>query len=53
MYGFDYQIASNESSLNEGLSHLFSQNEKPSVLEIFTPTRENDTILLNYFKELN
>lgn len=53
MYGLDYQIASNESSLNEGLSHLFSQNEKPSVLEIFTPTRENDTILLNYFKELN
>ena len=53
MYGFDYQIASTESTLKEGLSHLFSQNEKPSVLEIFTPTRENDTILLNYFKELN
>jgi 2-succinyl-5-enolpyruvyl-6-hydroxy-3-cyclohexene-1-carboxylate synthase len=53
MYGFDYQIASNESTLKDSLSHLFSQNEKPSLLEIFTPTRENDTILLNYFKELN
>ncbi len=53
MYGFEYSIASNESTLSNGLSSLFSQNEKPSILEVFTPTRENDTILLQYFKELH
>ena len=52
MYGFEYSIASNVSSLSESLKTLYSQNEKPSILEIFTPTRENDSILLQYFKEL-
>lgn len=52
MYGFEYTIASNETSLANGLNALYSQNEKPSILEIFTPTLDNDRILLQYFKEL-
>jgi 2-succinyl-5-enolpyruvyl-6-hydroxy-3-cyclohexene-1-carboxylate synthase len=52
MYGFEYTIASDETSLANSLSALYSQNEKPSILEIFTPTLENDSILLQYFKEL-
>jgi 2-succinyl-5-enolpyruvyl-6-hydroxy-3-cyclohexene-1-carboxylate synthase len=52
MYGFEYSIASNESSLENSLNTLFAQNEKPSILEIFTPTLENNKILLQYFKEL-
>ncbi|SHM16720.1 2-succinyl-5-enolpyruvyl-6-hydroxy-3-cyclohexene-1-carboxylic-acid synthase [Flavobacterium xanthum] len=52
MYGFDYTIASNEASLANGLNTLYSQNEKPSILEIFTPTLQNDSILLQYFREL-
>ena len=52
MYGFDYTIASTVDSLKKGLTSLFAQNSKPCILEVFTPTLENDKILLQYFKEL-
>jgi 2-succinyl-5-enolpyruvyl-6-hydroxy-3-cyclohexene-1-carboxylate synthase len=52
MYGFNYSIASDENSLEKALSELYSNNEQPGLLEIFTPTRMNDSILLNYFKNL-
>ena len=52
MYGFDYNIASDEASLESSLTTLYAQNDKPCILEIFTPTRANDAILLKYFKEL-
>ncbi|RTY67602.1 2-succinyl-5-enolpyruvyl-6-hydroxy-3-cyclohexene-1-carboxylic-acid synthase [Flavobacterium sp. LB2P53] len=52
MYGFEYSIASDEASLAISLTALYAQNEKPSILEIFTPTLKNDSILLQYFKEL-
>jgi 2-succinyl-5-enolpyruvyl-6-hydroxy-3-cyclohexene-1-carboxylate synthase len=52
MYGFNYQIASNEYALQNAIYNLFSQNEQPSILEIFTPTRENNSVLLQFFKEL-
>ena len=52
MYGFEYSIASDEISLATSLTALYGQNEKPSILEIFTPTLKNDSILLQYFKEL-
>ena len=52
MYGFEYSIASNKVSLEASLISLYAQNDKPSILEIFTPTLQNDSILLQYFKEL-
>jgi 2-succinyl-5-enolpyruvyl-6-hydroxy-3-cyclohexene-1-carboxylate synthase len=52
MYGFEYSIASDEASLEHSLKNLYGQNGKPSILEIFTPTLENNKILLQYFKEL-
>lgn len=52
MYGFEYSIASDEASLATSLAALYAQNEKPSILEVFTPTLKNDSILLQYFKEL-
>jgi 2-succinyl-5-enolpyruvyl-6-hydroxy-3-cyclohexene-1-carboxylate synthase len=52
MYGFEYSIASDEVSLATSLTALYAQNEKPSILEVFTPTLKNDSILLQYFKEL-
>lgn len=52
MYGFDYLAASSEEKLSEALSTLFAQNEKPAILEVFTPTLDNDKILLQYFREL-
>jgi 2-succinyl-5-enolpyruvyl-6-hydroxy-3-cyclohexene-1-carboxylate synthase len=52
MYGFDYFTASSEESLTSGLDNLYLQNTKPCILEVFTPTNQNDKILLQYFKEL-
>ncbi|MFA9194998.1 2-succinyl-5-enolpyruvyl-6-hydroxy-3-cyclohexene-1-carboxylic-acid synthase [Flavobacterium sp. FBOR7N2.3] len=52
MYGFEYSLASDEASLEKSLTTLYSQKEKPSILEIFTPTLENNKILLQYFREL-
>ncbi|MBW4361567.1 2-succinyl-5-enolpyruvyl-6-hydroxy-3-cyclohexene-1-carboxylic-acid synthase [Flavobacterium taihuense] len=52
MYGLDYVIANDEMSLSKGLDSLYAQNDKPTILEVFTPTLENNTVLLQYFKEL-
>ena len=52
MYGFEYAIASDETSLTDGLHKMYAQNDSPYILEIFTPTRTNDSILLQYFREL-
>ncbi|WP_268846924.1 2-succinyl-5-enolpyruvyl-6-hydroxy-3-cyclohexene-1-carboxylic-acid synthase [Flavobacterium aestivum] len=52
MYGFDYAVANDETSLSKELDSLYNQNEKPSILEVFTPTLENNVVLLQYFKEL-
>ncbi|CAN1512776.1 MenD 2-succinyl-6-hydroxy-2,4-cyclohexadiene-1-carboxylate synthase [Flavobacteriaceae bacterium] len=52
MYGLDYVVANDELSLVKGLNSIYAQNDKPCILEVFTPTLENNTILLQYFKEL-
>ncbi|MEN9929516.1 MAG: hypothetical protein RLZZ231_1437 [Bacteroidota bacterium] len=52
MYGFDYQTASSEATLQQSLDSFFTYDQKPAILEVFTPTRQNDSILLNYFKNL-
>lgn len=52
MYGFDYTIASDEISLENSLTKLYTRNERPAILEVFTPTLDNDKILLQFFKEL-
>lgn len=52
MYGFNYLTASSEPTLNTGLKKLYKQNDKPVLLEVFTPTKDNDKILNGYFKSL-
>lgn len=49
MYRFDYFTASDEISLQENLQMLYA-NEKRAILEIFTPTKINDKVLLDFFK---
>jgi len=51
MFQFDYFTATDEASLNVGLTKIYQQN-KPCILEIFTPEKENDAILKDYFKAL-
>jgi 2-succinyl-5-enolpyruvyl-6-hydroxy-3-cyclohexene-1-carboxylate synthase len=52
MYGLEYIIAADENSLKNGLKQLYAQNTKAAILEVFTPTTENDVILKQFFKEL-
>ncbi|MBD0725474.1 2-succinyl-5-enolpyruvyl-6-hydroxy-3-cyclohexene-1-carboxylic-acid synthase [Flavobacterium sp. L1I52] len=52
MYGLNYFTATDEKSLESGLKQLYAENNKAGILEIFTPTTENDTILKQFFKEL-
>ncbi len=52
MYQFGYAAVSDEASLQKGLAKLYKHN-KPMILEVFTPTRENDKLLSSYFKSLS
>ena len=52
MYQFEYLTASDTESLENEIDNLYSQKDKPVILEVFTPTFENDVILKQYFKEL-
>lgn len=52
MHGFDYQKADDETSLKTELKAFFEKSIQPKILEVFTPMRENNKILMQYFKEL-
>jgi len=52
MYGFNYLKASDEKSLENGIQEMYNQNDIPVILEVFTPTTENDKVLKQYFKQL-
>tara|TARA_R110002111_G_scaffold247112_1_gene309964 strand:- start:3199 stop:4959 length:1761 start_codon:yes stop_codon:yes gene_type:complete len=50
MYGLKYEIASNTAELQDALKTFYKQDKQPKLLEVFTPQRVNDEVLLNYFK---
>ncbi|MCL9769271.1 2-succinyl-5-enolpyruvyl-6-hydroxy-3-cyclohexene-1-carboxylic-acid synthase [Flavobacterium sp. HXWNR69] len=52
MYGLDYFEANDETTLQQQYIAFLNQNEKPSILEIFTPEKENNGILLEFFRRL-
>lgn len=52
MYGFKYFMATNEEECNIAKEELYALNSQPSLLEIFTPRKINDEVLLNYFKHI-
>ncbi len=51
-YGFEYRKAYSEETVENGLNGFFDASENPRILEIFTPSQENDGILKSYFKHL-
>lgn len=51
MFDFQYFDANNETELIEKYPEFINENI-PAIFEIFTPTQENSTILLNFFKNL-
>lgn len=52
MYGFSYRAVHKEEELEESLQNFFRENKNPAILEIFTPAKVNDAVLLNYFEFL-
>ncbi|SFC32190.1 2-succinyl-5-enolpyruvyl-6-hydroxy-3-cyclohexene-1-carboxylate synthase [Zunongwangia mangrovi] len=49
MYNFEYDSASSEIEISHSLSTFFEASERPKILEIFTPRKVNDKVLLEYF----
>ncbi|WP_458626351.1 2-succinyl-5-enolpyruvyl-6-hydroxy-3-cyclohexene-1-carboxylic-acid synthase [Winogradskyella sp. PC D3.3] len=49
MYGFEYIVAKDEKQLDTHLESFFKDGKQPKLLEIFTPSRVNDKILLDFF----
>jgi 2-succinyl-5-enolpyruvyl-6-hydroxy-3-cyclohexene-1-carboxylate synthase len=52
MYKMNYFTASDSDSLEKSIESIYNSNNAPTILEVFTPTFENDVILKQFFKEL-
>ena len=52
MYDFEYTSAQNENELHSVWDSFISNQNTPSILEIFTPEKINDIVLLDYFRKL-
>ncbi|AOW19251.1 2-succinyl-5-enolpyruvyl-6-hydroxy-3-cyclohexene-1-carboxylic-acid synthase [Urechidicola croceus] len=52
MFNLEYISASNLKEVNDSFKEFYSKSEVPKLLEIFTPSDENDLILKSYFKAL-
>jgi 2-succinyl-5-enolpyruvyl-6-hydroxy-3-cyclohexene-1-carboxylate synthase len=51
MYGFEYAMASDLESVKKGLKGFYKGNQ-PKLLEIFTPSNQNDLVLKEYINYL-
>ena len=49
MHAIAYHSADDMISLKRQLSTFFENSDRPQILEIFTPSTINDTVLLSYF----
>jgi 2-succinyl-5-enolpyruvyl-6-hydroxy-3-cyclohexene-1-carboxylate synthase len=52
MYDFEYTSVQNENELHSVWNSFISNQNTPSILEIFTPEKINDIVLLDYFRKL-
>lgn len=50
MFGFTYTAANNHEEVVKGAQKIYKNNNTPQLLEIFTPRKENDSTLIDYFK---
>jgi len=53
MYQIDYHKASTTEDLERELDTFFNVNQKPKLLEIFTPHDINDQVLKTYFEKIS
>lgn len=52
MYQLNYTAVHDEMELHSNWDSFITNESAPSILEIFTPEKLNDSILLDYFKNL-
>ena len=52
MYELDYLKAHSTTTVTAKLKGFYETSEKPKILEIFTPSEENNLILSAYFKQI-
>ena len=50
MYNFNYTSVSSIKETETELIDFYKQGEQPKLLEIFTPSNTNDSVLMDYFK---
>ena len=51
-FGFHYATATSLFGLNLKLKSFFKVSDRPRILEIHTPRKINDKIILAYFKAM-
>ena len=51
-FGFEYKSTRSMFGLNLKLNSFFKASSRPKILEIYTPRKLNDQILLDYFKSM-
>jgi 2-succinyl-5-enolpyruvyl-6-hydroxy-3-cyclohexene-1-carboxylate synthase len=51
-FGFQYKAVKSNMGLKWALKSFFKPSRRPKILEIKTPRKINDSILLNYFKAM-
>ena len=51
-FGFHYKAVKTHTGLKWALKNFFKPSRQPKILEIKTPRKINDSILLNYFKAI-
>ena len=52
MFDFDYVSAKSVNDLKDVLNTFYQEQNKPKLLEVFTPNLLNDKVLKEYFKYL-
>ncbi|MBQ0733181.1 2-succinyl-5-enolpyruvyl-6-hydroxy-3-cyclohexene-1-carboxylic-acid synthase [Aquimarina celericrescens] len=50
MFGFEYHAAHSLEEVVQHIQVMYQNNNLPQLLEIFTPRKENDSTLIDYFK---
>ena len=52
MYNINYQLAANITDLQRKISDFYEKSDVPKLLEVHTPRKINDKVLLKYFEYL-
>ena len=52
MFGFEYSTAHNLKTLAEEVVGFYDKSDKPKILEVFTPSDQNDLVLKEYINNL-